>query len=56
MTRTRQSPVLVIGGTGRVGSAVAGLLADAGVPVRVLSRRFEAAAIRKRMLRSSPAT
>jgi uncharacterized protein YbjT (DUF2867 family) len=44
MTRTRQSPVLVIGGTGRVGSAVAGLLADAGVPVRVLTRRSEAGA------------
>jgi uncharacterized protein YbjT (DUF2867 family) len=45
MTRTHVPPVLVTGGTGRVGSAVAGLLVDAGVPVRVLTRRSEAAAM-----------
>jgi uncharacterized protein YbjT (DUF2867 family) len=45
MTRTHLPPVLVTGGTGRVGSAVAGLLADAGVPVRVLTRRSGAAAM-----------
>ena len=45
MTRTHVPPVLVIGGTGRVGSAVTGLLVDAGVPVRVLTRRSEAAAM-----------
>jgi uncharacterized protein YbjT (DUF2867 family) len=44
MTRTYVPPVLVTGGTGRVGNAVAGLLVDAGVPVRVLTRRSEAAA------------
>jgi uncharacterized protein YbjT (DUF2867 family) len=38
-------PVLVTGGTGRVGSAVAGLLAGAGVPVRVLTRRSGAASM-----------
>jgi uncharacterized protein YbjT (DUF2867 family) len=36
--------VLVTGATGRVGRAVAGLLADAGVPVRALTRRPGAAA------------
>jgi uncharacterized protein YbjT (DUF2867 family) len=41
MTRTHVPPVLVTGGTGRVGSAVVGLLVDAGVPVRVLTRRSE---------------
>ena len=45
MTRTHLPPVLVTGGTGRVGRAVAGLLADAGVPVRVLTRRSAAAAM-----------
>ena len=45
MTRTHVPPVLVTGGTGRVGSAVAGLLAGAGVPVRVLTRRSAAAAM-----------
>ena len=44
MTRTHVPPVLVTGGTGRVGSAVVDLLVDAGVPVRVLTRRSEAAA------------
>ncbi len=45
MTRTHVLPVLVIGSTGRVGSAVTGLLVEAGVPVRVLTRRTEAAAM-----------
>ena len=44
MTRPHVAPVLVTGGTGRVGSAVVGLLVDAGVPVRVLTRRPEEAA------------
>jgi uncharacterized protein YbjT (DUF2867 family) len=44
MTRTRVPPVLVTGATGRVGRAVAGLLADAGLPVRALTRRSAAAA------------
>lgn len=37
--------MLVTGATGRVGRAVAGLLIDAGVPVRALTRRSEAAAL-----------
>src|SRR5258708_36623952 len=45
MTRTHVPPVLVTGGAGRVGSAVVDLLVDAGVPVRVLTRRSEAAAM-----------
>jgi len=45
MTRTRVAPVLVTGATGRVGRAVAGLLIDAGLPVRALTRRPEAAAL-----------
>jgi len=45
MTRTRVPPVLVTGATGRVGRAVAGLLIAAGVPVRALTRRSEAAAL-----------
>src|SRR5215471_18413088 len=44
MTRTRVAPVLVTGATGRVGRAVAGLLIEAGVPVRALTHRSEAAA------------
>jgi uncharacterized protein YbjT (DUF2867 family) len=44
MTRTRLTPVLVIGATGRVGRAVVDLLTDAGVPVRALTRRSAAAA------------
>jgi uncharacterized protein YbjT (DUF2867 family) len=44
MTRTRVPPVLVTGATGRVGRAVVDLLIDAGVPVRALSHRSEAAA------------
>jgi len=45
MTRTHVPPVLVTGGTGRVGSAVVDFLVDAGVPVRVLTRRSEVAAM-----------
>jgi uncharacterized protein YbjT (DUF2867 family) len=45
MTRTRMPPVLVTGATGRVGRAVVDLLIDAGVPVRALTRRSEAAAL-----------
>jgi uncharacterized protein YbjT (DUF2867 family) len=45
MTRTHEPPVLVTGATGRVGSAVVDLLVDAGVPVRVLTRRSRAAAM-----------
>ncbi|MFE6286577.1 NAD(P)H-binding protein [Streptomyces sp. NPDC057877] len=37
------SPVLVTGATGRIGRAVIGQLLDAGVPVRALVRRPEAA-------------
>jgi len=44
MTGTRVPPVLVTGATGRLGSAVVGLLLDAGVPVRALTHRSEAAA------------
>jgi len=43
MTRNRL-PVLVTGATGRVGRAVVGQLLDAGVPVRALTHRSEAAA------------
>src|SRR5262249_2745904 len=45
MTRTHAPPVLVTGATGRVGRAVAAPLGDGGVPVRVLPRRAEAAAM-----------
>ena len=45
MTQTRVPPVLVTGATGRVGRAVVDLLIDAGVPVRALTRRSEAAAL-----------
>jgi uncharacterized protein YbjT (DUF2867 family) len=45
MTPTRVPPVLVTGATGRVGRAVVGLLIDAGVPVRALTHRSEAAAL-----------
>ena len=44
MTRTRVPPVLVTGATGRVGRVVVDLLIDAGVPVRALTHRAEAAA------------
>jgi uncharacterized protein YbjT (DUF2867 family) len=44
MTRTRVLPVLVTGATGRVGRVVVDLLIDAGVPVRALTHRSEAAA------------
>jgi uncharacterized protein YbjT (DUF2867 family) len=45
MTRTRVPPVLVTGATGRVGRAVVDLLIDAGVPVRALTHRSEAATL-----------
>jgi uncharacterized protein YbjT (DUF2867 family) len=45
MTQTRVPPVLVIGATGRIGRGVVGLLLDAGVPVRALTRRPGAAAL-----------
>lgn len=45
MTRTRVPPVLVTGATGRVGRVVVDLLVDAGVPVRALTHRSEAAAM-----------
>jgi uncharacterized protein YbjT (DUF2867 family) len=44
MTGTRVPPVLVTGATGRVGRVVVDLLMDAGVPVRALTHRSEAAA------------
>ena len=44
MTRTGAPPVLVTGATGRVGRVVIDQLTDAGVPVRALTRRSEAAA------------
>ena len=40
---TRTPPVLVTGATGRVGRVVIDLLIDAGVPVRALTHRSEAA-------------
>ncbi|MFE5396091.1 SDR family oxidoreductase [Streptomyces sp. NPDC056568] len=45
MTRPDISPVLVTGATGRIGRLVVGLLLDAGVPVRALTRDSEAAAL-----------
>jgi uncharacterized protein YbjT (DUF2867 family) len=44
MTPTRVPPVLVTGATGRVGRVVVDLLIDAGVRVRVLTHRSDAAA------------
>ena len=44
MTGTATPPVLVTGATGRVGRVVVDQLVDAGVPVRALTRRPEAAA------------
>lgn len=44
MTQARVAPVLVIGATGRIGSAVVDQLTEAGVPVRALRHRSEAAA------------
>jgi uncharacterized protein YbjT (DUF2867 family) len=43
MTAMRVPPVLVTGATGRVGRGVVDLLIDAGVPVRALMHRSEAA-------------
>jgi uncharacterized protein YbjT (DUF2867 family) len=45
MTQTQVPPVLVTGATGRVGRAVIDLLIDAGVPVRALTHRPEAATL-----------
>lgn len=45
MTAAAAAPVLVTGATGRVGRVVVDLLVDAGVPVRAMSRRPEAAAL-----------
>ncbi|GAA4577809.1 NmrA family NAD(P)-binding protein [Planotetraspora kaengkrachanensis] len=44
MPRTEVPPVLVTGATGRVGRVVVDLLMDAGVPVRAVTHRSEAAA------------
>jgi uncharacterized protein YbjT (DUF2867 family) len=44
VARTGVPPVLVTGATGRVGRVVVDLLIDAGVPVRALTHRSEAAA------------
>jgi uncharacterized protein YbjT (DUF2867 family) len=44
MTRAESEPVLVTGGTGRVGRIVVDQLVDAGVPVRALTRQPAAAA------------
>jgi len=44
MTPVRSGSVLVTGATGRVGRSVVDLLVDAGVPVRALTHRSEAAA------------
>lgn len=44
MTPVRSGPVLVTGATGRVGRSVVDLLVKAGVPVRALTHRSEAAA------------
>jgi uncharacterized protein YbjT (DUF2867 family) len=45
MTRTQVPPVLVTGATGRIGRVVVDRLLDAGVPVRALTHRSEAAAM-----------
>jgi uncharacterized protein YbjT (DUF2867 family) len=45
MTQTPVPPVLVTGATGRVGRAVVDRLIEAGVPIRALTRRPEAAAL-----------
>ncbi|MEU7428912.1 NAD(P)H-binding protein [Streptomyces sp. NPDC040750] len=44
MSQTDSPPVLVTGATGRIGRVVIDQLLDAGVPVRALTRRPEAAA------------
>ena len=46
LTSARVPPVLVTGATGRVGRAVVAQLLDAGVPVRALTRRPDAAGLR----------
>ncbi|MER7674735.1 NAD(P)H-binding protein [Kitasatospora sp. NPDC096128] len=45
MSQTDSAPVLVTGATGRIGRLVIDQLLDAGVPVRALVRRPEAAAV-----------
>ncbi|MFZ2032159.1 MAG: NmrA family NAD(P)-binding protein [Candidatus Dormiibacterota bacterium] len=45
MTEAPVSPVLVTGATGRVGGLVVDLLIEAGVPVRALAHRTDAAAM-----------
>jgi uncharacterized protein YbjT (DUF2867 family) len=45
VTSAQVAPVLVTGATGRVGRVVVDQLLDAGVPVRVLTRRSDAAAM-----------
>ena len=45
MTDARVDPVLVTGATGRVGREVVAELLKAGVPVRALTRRPDAAAL-----------
>ena len=44
MHQTDDPPVLVTGATGRIGRVVIDQLLDAGVPVRALTHRSEAAA------------
>ncbi|MGW4799675.1 SDR family oxidoreductase, partial [Nonomuraea sp. NPDC004297] len=44
MNHTHLAPVLVTGATGRIGRVVIDRLLDAGVPVRALTHRSEAAA------------
>lgn len=41
MTGTDQAPVLIVGGTGQVGAAVADQLRGRGVPIRIAGRRSE---------------
>ncbi len=45
LTSARVPPVLVTGATGRIGRAVVAQLLDAGVPVRALTRRPDAAGL-----------
>ncbi|MGH3206284.1 MAG: NAD-dependent epimerase/dehydratase family protein [Trebonia sp.] len=53
MTPTRVPPVLVTGATGRVGRVVIDQLLGAGVPVRALTHRPEAAATAPRRHRAA---
>jgi len=45
MTQPGRPPVLVTGATGQIGRGVVDLLLDAGMPVRALTRHFEAATL-----------